>query len=234
MRGSADSVAFPAAELSTMSIEAFLHACTVTDPVAMRATLDRASERLGLGGCVDEVLLPAMRRVGLWWERGYGDLEAERLTTATVRAWLDSKIAAAPAPREGNPVVLACGPSDLHTLGLEALAMLLRQRRQTYRLLGARTSIRSLSTAVVVNAPYAVVVVSHLPTGRLAATQSLRALAKLGPVLFYAGGAFASARLRRHVPGSYLGTDLRHACAVVLSAAGGAVAPAGRSRAGKV
>ena len=44
------------------------------------------------------------------------------------------------ADRTADPVVLACGPSDQHTIGLEALALLLRLRQRPCRVLGARVA----------------------------------------------------------------------------------------------
>ncbi len=135
----------PAAEV----IAAVLEASRQLDPAGIREQLDHGYRTLGLGSCVDDVLLPAMRQIGAWWETGRCDVERERLTTETARAWLDSLAAYAPAPRRPRPVVLACGPSDLHTLGLEALALLLRNQGWPCRPLGARTSSTQLPSPSV-------------------------------------------------------------------------------------
>jgi DNA-binding transcriptional MerR regulator len=56
------------------------------DSAGIRSTLDQAADALGMGGCVDDVLLPAMRQVGIWWEVGHCDVAQEQLTTESVRA----------------------------------------------------------------------------------------------------------------------------------------------------
>ena len=69
-----------------------------------------------------------MQQVGLWWQTGRCTVEDEHLTTEAARAWLETLNSSAPAPVRTPPIVLACGPTDLHTIGLEALCVLLRLR----------------------------------------------------------------------------------------------------------
>jgi hypothetical protein len=66
--------------------------------------------------------------------------------------------------------------------------------------------------------PSAVVVVSHLSTGRRLAAQAVQAVAEFGVPTFYAGNAFISASTRHRVPGRYLGDSLRDAARVVETA----------------
>ncbi|HEX8094090.1 MerR family transcriptional regulator [Jatrophihabitans sp.] len=186
-----------------------------SDPIAVREHLTRAHGTLGLAACLDDVLLPAMRQVGLWWQTGRCDVEQEHLATEASRAWLETLSAYAPAPTRATPLVLACGPTDLHTIGLEALGTLLRYQQWPVRLLGARTSVPALETAVHASRAGAVVIVSHLNSGRARAIQSLHAANVLGVEVFYAGNAFTSLRSRRNLPGSYLGTRLQDACELI-------------------
>jgi methylmalonyl-CoA mutase cobalamin-binding subunit len=199
-------------------VDAFLAAARRQRSAAMLCQLERAGAERGIGACVDEVLFPALRRIGLWWQAEQCGAEVEQLATEVGRTWLAGTAAWAPAPADTAAVVLACGPRDQHTVGMEALAALLRHEEQPCRVLGARTSTRAIVTAVRAGPARAVVLVSHLRAHRPAAAQALRVAAPLGPVLFYAGGAFDTARLRRHVPGTFLGTSVRAACATILAA----------------
>lgn len=196
-------------------VDDILAASERSDPVAVREHLTRAQGTLGLAACLDDVLLPAMRQVGLWWQTGRCDVEQEHLATEASRAWLETLSAYAPPPARPTPIVLACGPTDLHTIGLEALATLLRYRQWTVRLLGARTSVPALETAIHATGAGAVVIVSHLNSGRARAIQSLHAANVLGVEVFYAGNAFTSARSRRNLPGAYLGARLQDACKLI-------------------
>jgi MerR family transcriptional regulator, light-induced transcriptional regulator len=201
----------PASEL----VEEFLSRSSAGDPAGIREVMSRAERMLGLAGCIDDVLMPGMRQVGLWWATGHCDVDEERLTTESVRAWLNDLTAVAPSPNHHGPVLLASGPSDLHTLGIEALATMLRHRRWNCRVLGARVPADALVTSARGSGAVAVVVVSHLASGRLRAVESIRRCDRAGLRVFYAGNAFGSTKSRAAVPGSYLGTRLGEACELI-------------------
>jgi methanogenic corrinoid protein MtbC1 len=196
-------------------IAAILDAADRSDPAAVREQLSIAQESLGLAVCLDDVLLPAMQQIGLWWQTGRCDIDQEHLATEAARAWLEGVSAYAPQPTRQSTIVLACGPTDLHTIGLEALALLLRYQGWECRVLGARTTVLALATAVQATDASAVVIVSHINTGRHRAIQSLRAANDAQVAVFYAGNAFTSPRSRRHLPGTYLGTRLQSACTLI-------------------
>lgn len=203
----------PAAE----AVAAILTAAQQGDSLAIHTHLDRARDELGLPSCLDDVLLPAMRQIGLWWAVGRCDIKQEHLATEAARAWLEMLLAHAPPPEPTNPIVLACGPTDLHTIGLEALTVLLRYRRRGCRLLGARTDTAALLLAIAASAASAVVIVSHLSSARQRAIASIRACQATGTPVFYAGNAFTTPRSRRTLPGTYLGTRLDHALHLIES-----------------
>jgi methanogenic corrinoid protein MtbC1 len=199
-------------------IHCILDAAERLDPAGVRAGLDKAVDHLGLAATVDDVLLPAMRQIGVWWAVGHCDVIQERMATEAVRAWLDRRSAFAPAPTRPRPILLACGPGDLHTVGLESTAMLLRYQGWGCRVLGARTSTMTIAAAARATQVAGVVIVSHLGTGRNRAIESIRAVAELGVPVFYAGNAFTTARSRRGVPGRYLGAGIEAACATLTRA----------------
>ena len=201
----------------SLLVQEFLAASQRMEPAAIRAVLDRANDELGLAVSLDRVLMPAMRQVGAWWETGRCDVAQEHLTTEVARGWLARIIALAPVPAHERPVLLACGPRDLHTLGLEALAGLLAHRRRGCRVLGARTPERTLVTAAVATEAAAVVVVSHLATQRRPAVDALRAVAAVGCPVFYAGNAFLFPGGRSDVPGTYLGDSLAAAADLIMA-----------------
>lgn len=204
----------PAQEL----IHQILGAAERLDPSSIRDRLDEATETLGLAVCIDDVLLPAMRQIGVWWAVGHCDVVQERMATEAVRAWLDRRSAFAPPPTRPRSILLACGPSDLHTIGLESTAVLLRYEGWPCRVLGAKTSTATLATAARATAVAGVVVVSHLATGRRRGIESIRAVSELGIEVFYAGNAFSTQRSRRGVPGRFLGGSITDACAELTQA----------------
>jgi len=199
-------------------IHQILDAAEILDASSIRARLDEAAATLGLAACIDEVLLPAMRQIGVWWAVGHCDVVQERMATEAVRAWLDRWSAFAPTPAHTRPILLACGPSDLHTIGLEATAVMLRYQGWPCRVLGARTPTATLATAARATVVAGVVVVSHLSSGRQRAIESIRAVDDLGIAVFYAGNAFSTPRSRRGLPGRYLGMGIEEACTQLTQA----------------
>jgi methylmalonyl-CoA mutase cobalamin-binding subunit/DNA-binding transcriptional MerR regulator len=188
------------------------------DTKGMRTTLDQTADDLGLPDCVDDVLLPTMRQVGIWWEIGHCDIAQERVATETVRAWLDRRTAFAPVPTTPRPIVLACGPKDWHTIGLECLAMLLRHQGIACRILGPRVPTPTVVTAANASDAAAVVIVSHLASGRRLAVESIQALHRVGLPVFYAGHSFATAKSRAGLPGLHLASRIQDACDDITTA----------------
>jgi methanogenic corrinoid protein MtbC1 len=206
------------AEQARPFVETFLAAVRSMGAERVRASLDAAATELGLGPAVDEVMMPAMRRIGRWWETGQCGIGHEHLATEAVRMWLGKIVAFAPDPRDVAPVVLACGPRDSHTVGLEALGALLADAGRPCRLLGARTPATALVDIAHQADPGAFVVVSHLSLGRRPAIEAVRAVAELGVLTFYAGNAFIAAPTRRRLPGRYLGESVFDAARVIETA----------------
>lgn len=197
-------------------IAAFTDSAHSLDPAGIEQVLDAAHQALGLGRTVDEVLLPAMREIGHWWETGRCDVPHEHLATQASQAWLARITPPRPQGGPHQPLLLSCGPRDDHTLGLESMGALLRDRGLDCRLLGARTPAESLARAVQQIDPAAVLVVSHLSVARRSAVEALRSIPVGKAALFYAGNAFLTAPARRGVPGVYLGTSLSQAADVVI------------------
>ncbi len=231
-RQAADAAAQVKAERDTSPgplIEGFLRAAHTLQTDGIEEILDHARLVLGLDRTVDEILLPAMRQIGQRWEAGLTDVGHEHLATHAALTWLAKVDRTVPPPVAHHPIILSCGPEDHHTIGLEALGALLRQRGWDCRILGARTPVESLSRAVRETSAVAVVVVCHLSPGRQAAVTSLRSIALGHTKIFYAGAAFSSRQSRHGVPGRYLGNNFAAAAdliaVTVLAARTGAWSP---------
>ena len=179
--------------------------------------LDEAAARHGLVETLCNILIPTMRHIGVWWQTGRCDTAHEHLASESVLTWLHRLPCQGRPPSESGVSVLACGPSDHHSIGLEVLAALLRERGWDARLLGPRVPPSSLVTAIRVADASATVVVSHLPSARRSALESLTAAAAVSPAVFYAGNAFARRAARQGVPGTYLGEDLAQASETVIA-----------------
>ncbi len=189
------------------------------DPQAIRDALTASAEALGVESALQRVALAALREIGSRWAVGECDVANEHLATAAVHAWLARLHAMAPPPFRSGNLVLACGPKDLHTIGLEAFAVVLARRGWPTRVLGAMTPPESLVAAVRTTRAAGVVVASQQNVTRRAAVDALQGVDRLtGARVFYAGDAFASPASRRALPGTYLGEDLEEAAATLEAA----------------
>jgi DNA-binding transcriptional MerR regulator len=189
----------------------FLAAAQAMDPARVRSCLDHTVDTIGLGAAIDEVIMPAMRQIGWWWETGKCDVGHEHLATEAVRTWLGKIVAFATQPRHPGSILLACGPRDWHSLGLEAFGALLTQAGWQCRILGAATPIPTLRTTIRATDPTGVVVVSHLSSGQRTASEAIRAAIDLAVPLFYAGNSFIASPTRQRLPGTFLGDNHQNA-----------------------
>jgi MerR family transcriptional regulator, light-induced transcriptional regulator len=200
----------------TAYLDDLLAAAMRLDPIALRRSLDEATENLGVDTAIRSVALPAMHEIGTRWSAGTCDIAQEHLATEAVRSWLASLSAIAPEPTRPQRLVLACGPKDLHAIGLDAFGVLLQRAGYGVRMLGPLTPVDAVVGAIVTTGASGAVITSQRGVTRRAAVGAIRAAAALdGVTAFYAGDAFATASARRDVAGVYLGTDLVEAVGVV-------------------
>lgn len=197
-------------------IDSILLALQSSDAQGVAEILEQTRTELGLATTLDHVLMPAMRRVGDWWETGRCNVAQEHLATQAARRWLARVTALMPTAPGERPVLLACGPRDLHTVGLDALSALLIERGCSSRVLGTPTPEHKLLAAIRTTSASAVVIVSHLATQRRSAVDALSSAADTGAAVFYAGNAFALPGNRLAVPGTYLGESLSMAAAMIV------------------
>ena len=158
--------------------------------------------------------------------RAVCDVGQEHLATEAVRTWLARQGSMAPPPFRRGPIVLACGPSDLHTIGLEAFAAVLARRGWSCRVLGAMTPASALVSAATSSPALAAVVTAQRRVTRRAAIEAIEAANALPAVrVFYAGDAFVTPASRKGVDGVYLGEDVVEGALVLEEALGRAGQP---------
>jgi DNA-binding transcriptional MerR regulator len=197
-------------------VDDLLRSAMELDPKAVRTVLDRAAQTEGVEHAVVRVAIPAMEEVGERWKAGTCDVGSEHALTDGVRSWFARLLAFEPQSEDATPVVLACGPKELHSVGLDALAVLLARRGRQVLNLGALTPVESLRHAVRTSRATGAVVVAQRAVNRRSTMASIEAAHDLlGERAFFAGAAFGTAASRRDVPGVYLGRDLVDAAQAV-------------------
>ena len=188
------------------------------NPSLLLAELDAAAAVLGLRRCVEEIVMPATRRLSPQLPAAGTAAQHDQVGTEAIRTWLGQRSSAAPPPREAGPILLACAPREPLSVGLEALAVLLRWRRWPCWVLGGRVSTVTLTVAAQASGAAGVIVLSTQGRGFAGAVESLRAVDALGVPVFFVGGAFAAEAVRQQLPGRYLGAHWGTACDLVIDA----------------
>ena len=193
----------------TELFDRFLRSAMQLDPAGLREALTEGADTIGVEATIRDVALPAMREMGSRWKAGVCDTDHEHLATEAVRVWLARQSVMAPPPFQPFPLVLACGPKDLHTIGLEAFGVVLARRGWSIRTMGPLTPVDSLVAAVRAAEARAAIVTSQRSVTRRAAVEAIEAVEALpGVKAFYAGAAFGPSAARKDVPGTYLGDDV--------------------------
>jgi DNA-binding transcriptional MerR regulator len=196
-------------------IRAILDSAMRFDSDGVREHLRYAVLDLGIERTIQSVALPVLREIGSLWEAGRCDVANEHLTSQELRSWLGGQTGSR-ARSSRPPIILACGPKDLHTIGLEAFSVLLTRRGWRCRVLGALTPTDSLLATARSCGANGVIVTSHMNINRRATVESIRAVSEVpGMTCFYAGNAFASPSARAGLPGVHLGDDLLAAVELV-------------------
>jgi DNA-binding transcriptional MerR regulator len=188
------------------------------DQQRVRSALEDAAAALTVEQAIEGVVLPALKEIGIKWQRGVCDVAGEHLASGQIRQWLGDMLERARPSATSNTIVVSTGPADFHSVGLEAFSVFLAHRGWNPLVLGALTPVVALVESVRRLGARGAVVVCHMGVTRRASLESIRAVASLpGASVYYAGNGFAAARARRGVPGTYLGTDMTAAAETVAA-----------------
>ncbi|MFJ5708111.1 MerR family transcriptional regulator [Streptomyces sp. NPDC093105] len=133
------------------------------DGPLMESILRSALATYGLVTAWEEIMTPTLHAVGRKWESS-GDryVEVEHLLSWHVSTALRrAAVTGPPAAPQAPPTVLACVPSEQHTLPLEALTAALAEQGLPTRMFGAAVPAEALDAAVRRSGPAAVVLWSQ-------------------------------------------------------------------------
>ncbi|WP_030762698.1 MerR family transcriptional regulator [Streptomyces griseus] len=191
------------------------------DSPAMEELLRTALAEYGLVTSWEEIMAPTLHAVGKKWESSEDRyVEVEHLLSWHISTTLRRMAASGPpAASQAPPVVLACVPSEQHTLPLEALAAGLAERGLPLRMFGAAVPAEALDAAVRRSGPAAVALWSQ---GRSTAHHALALHvartafgvrgARTAPLVLLAGPGWRGVP---PAPGTVRPSGLREALAVI-------------------
>ncbi|MFK0214533.1 MULTISPECIES: MerR family transcriptional regulator [unclassified Streptomyces] len=169
------------------------------DSPSMEVLLRQVIDDHGLVTAWEEVMVPTLHAVGRKWESSSDRyVEVEHLLSWQVSTALRRAAVARTTSAKGPPVVLACVPSEAHTLPLEALAAGLAERGLPFRMFGGAVPAEALDAAVRRSGPAVVVLwsqarstASHALARHLAGLSFGLRGARTAPLVLLAGPGWA-------------------------------------------
>jgi methanogenic corrinoid protein MtbC1 len=193
-------------------------AASVYDEAAVVSAI-RDSYVRGWSAALDEVLFPALRKIGEHWGEGTIVSANEHFATEVIRREVSTAISSLPVDRDKNGagVLLACPEGERHDLGLLALDLLLLEKGIGTIYLGAEVPQGDLVRAVSDLAPRAVCLSATLPTSLTSMRRSMRALisARSNARLYAGGPAVTAAGESADIPAVMLPASLGDAVEVL-------------------
>jgi methanogenic corrinoid protein MtbC1 len=185
-------------------------------------------EGAGVAALADEVLCPAMRRVGELWHQGELSVAQEHVATRAALEALQALRASLHAhAAHGRRAVCCATEEDFHELPVQVAALVLEARGWEVVNLGTSTPFYALAEAMERFAPRLVCVAATILEGLDRAAREYgevrKAAARYGASLVIGGAGFAEEDVRRRFPAELHAGDFRQLeeFAVSLSEEGG-------------
>ncbi|HVF42187.1 MAG TPA: B12-binding domain-containing protein [Pyrinomonadaceae bacterium] len=169
-------------------------------------------EGAGVAALADEVLCPAMRRVGDLWHQGELSVAQEHVATrAALEALQALRASLHPHAAHGRRGVCCAAEDDFHELPVQVAALVLEALGWEVVNLGTSTPFYALAEAIGRFAPRLVCVASTILEGLDRAAREYgevrRAAARFGSGLVIGGAGFAGEDVRRRFPAGLYAED---------------------------
>lgn len=114
---------------------------------------------------IDEIIQPALEKIGFMWEKNQLSVGDEHLASDTIKTALSRLFVHLPRQKKKNiKVVCACSEGEYHDIGIQALAYELELSGYTMHYLGANTPFRSINTIIKKEKPLYVFLSTTSPT----------------------------------------------------------------------
>lgn len=178
-------------------IERLVAAARDLDVDGVEAALDDAFAAVRFERAVDDILMPALRRIGAAWEHGDVTVAGEHATSQAVLRRLATAFDAAGAPRAHRPVLVGLGPGARHEFGALAFAIAARRAGLPVVYLGPDLPVESWVSAANEADARATVIAVPRRADVERAIETVTALCEARPKAVVAVGGREAARVAR-------------------------------------
>jgi DNA-binding transcriptional MerR regulator len=159
-----------------------------------------------------DVIGPALNAIGEAWEHGEITVATEHLASNFLRHRLLMWMVTGPAPKPGNPILLACAPGEWHEGSLLILGVLLRRQGWPIAYLGQNVPFPDLAKFIDQIQPVGLILVAMGEEAAHSLFEWPQWIKQVGgqPVVTFGGRAFVNnPDLQVMVPGQYLGDSIK-------------------------
>jgi len=203
------------------SRDALLSALISYDEGLADRVLEEAFAVYGVELVAENVLAPAMVRIGDMWHEGRVSTSAEHFASNYLRRKLDSIVNAVPQTNSGPLVILGCAPGDWHELGLLLLHLMLRRRHVNTIYLGQNVSATQFIEEMAQLKPALIVMAAttaESAAGLAAMAEAVQDMERPQPIFAFGGRVFnVDPALRARVPGVFLGETAREGVQQIMT-----------------
>lgn len=147
--GASGASALPPTADDALLLQQFMDIMISNDVPALRQFLQEQLEQRGLQRFVLEVVVHAVREVGVGWYDGRLAVHQEHLFSEELQKLLRQRIYALPDVYEPPRVLLTTVPNELHGLGLLMVEAILRQEGADVRSFGLQMPVSDIAAAAV-------------------------------------------------------------------------------------
>lgn len=198
--------------------------CRAYDEAGARKALRAAVVDLGWERAIDDVLLTALRKIGVDWQQDRLVTASEHFASELVRSELACASLDGGSPPVNRSVMMACPEDERHDIGLLSLALLLRHRGIDIYYIGADVPPADLLSAVRATKADAIVLAATLRSSLASLERTARSFVSgSGNAKIYVGGpAFESVADSSAVPGIRLPRRVQDAARLIADSLGAA------------
>ena len=125
-------------------LEHILRAALVFDEVTIRTKMATDSAILGVRTFLRERVVPLIEAIGSAWAKSDLGVRHEHFVSGILEEHLSELRVAFDASAKGRPIVLACLPDEMHSLGLQMVALEISAAGRRNVVLGAHTPIEEI------------------------------------------------------------------------------------------
>jgi len=170
-------------------VDVIAYAAERYDEEVLVDALRKAIAELGWAAAMRDVIFPALKRVGIYWETAVIPPASEHFASELVRRELLGALNDLPSGPSDSPLaLLACPEDERHDLGLAGLALLLRQQGLRVLYLGADVPTPDLIEASDATHPDAICLSATSNVGLASLIRASRTLVSARRVRLFFGG----------------------------------------------